>query len=109
MINVHGTLVQLFLIYFSPGTIAAKNYSAHIVTPLEDPTWLVGCMKTVFEQFPHIKNCQPAMGYTTKQLQDLEKTINNVTVDVVLNGSPIDLKRLLPNINKPVVRGNQYF
>ena len=50
-----------------------------------------------------MKDIVPAMGYNEQQLKDLETTINNAECDVVVDGSPIDLAKLI-NVNKPVVR-----
>jgi len=43
------------------------------------------------------------MGYTAQQIEDLEKTLNNVKADIILNGSPIDLTKLIKT-NKPIVK-----
>jgi len=43
------------------------------------------------------------MGYTDQQIDDLEKTLNKVKCDIILNGSPIDLTKLI-NANKPIVK-----
>ena len=43
------------------------------------------------------------MGYTDQQIEDLENTLNKVKADIILNGSPIDLKKLV-NVNKPIVK-----
>ncbi|HXQ34992.1 MAG TPA: GTPase, partial [Anaerolineales bacterium] len=45
----------------------------------------------------------PAMGYGDAQMNDLEETINKSDVDMVIVGTPIDLKRII-NINKPSQR-----
>jgi len=45
----------------------------------------------------------PAMGYGDEQVADLEKTINAVDCDVVVIGTPIDLRKIV-NIKKPAVR-----
>ena len=42
------------------------------------------------------------MGYGNKQIKDLQDTINKVKCDVVIDGSPVNLKRLI-KINKPIV------
>ena len=42
------------------------------------------------------------MGYSHKQMKDLEITINKVKCDLVIDGSPFDLSKLL-KINKPIV------
>ncbi|MFW9879689.1 MAG: cyclic 2,3-diphosphoglycerate synthase [Candidatus Thorarchaeota archaeon] len=80
--------------------VAAKNAEAKIVDPRK---FLVGSMKDVFEDFPQITQIVPAMGYTDQQIEDLEKTLNNVKADIILNGSPIDLTKLI-KANKPIVK-----
>ncbi|TFG17558.1 MAG: GTPase [Promethearchaeota archaeon] len=80
--------------------VAAKNAEAKIVDPRK---YLVGSIKDVFEDFPQITHIVPAMGYTDQQIEDLEKTLNNVKADIILNGSPIDLKELI-KVNKPIVK-----
>jgi predicted GTPase len=80
--------------------VAAKNAEAKIVDPRK---YLAGSMKEVFEDFPQITHIVPAMGYTDQQIEDLEKTLNNVKADIILNGSPIDLTKLIKT-NKPIVK-----
>ncbi|MFX0179544.1 MAG: cyclic 2,3-diphosphoglycerate synthase [Candidatus Hodarchaeota archaeon] len=80
--------------------VAAKNASAKIVDPRP---YLVGSIKDVFEEFPQITEVVPAMGYTDQQIDDLEKTLNKVKCDIILNGSPIDLTKLIKT-NKPIVK-----
>ncbi len=43
------------------------------------------------------------MGYNEQQLKDLEMTLNNSECDIIIDGSPIDLGKLI-NCNKPIVR-----
>jgi predicted GTPase len=43
------------------------------------------------------------MGYGAEQMKDLEETINNSDVDLVVSGTPIDLSRVI-KINKPLQR-----
>jgi len=43
------------------------------------------------------------MGYGADQMKDLEETINNSDVDLVLSGTPIDLNRII-KITKPMQR-----
>ncbi|MFW9876808.1 MAG: cyclic 2,3-diphosphoglycerate synthase [Candidatus Thorarchaeota archaeon] len=80
--------------------VAAKNAEAKCVDPRK---YLVGSIKDVFEDFPQITQIVPAMGYTDQQIDDLEKTLNNVKADIILNGSPIDLTKLIKT-NKPIVK-----
>jgi predicted GTPase len=43
------------------------------------------------------------MGYGAKQVKDLETTVNKVACDIVVIGTPIDLKRIIA-IKKPALR-----
>jgi predicted GTPase len=81
------------------GYVAAKNAGAKIVDP---KPYLVGTMKEVFEEFPHITEIVPAMGYSDEQIEDMEKTLNQAKCDIIVNGSPIDLEKLV-KVNKPIV------
>ena len=85
---------------FGVASIIAKNLGAYIVNPRSQA---VGSIKDVFVNYPHLGAVLPAMGYSKKQMTELEQTINKVECDTVLIGTPIDLRNLL-NINKPSVR-----
>ncbi len=85
---------------FGAATLAAKQYGAH---SLVDPKkCAVGSILATCKAFPHIVKELPAMGYGKKQVQELAKTIRAAHCDVVLDGTPADLRRLL-NVNVPVV------
>ena len=62
----------------------------------------VGSIAKTFEDYPDVGILLPAMGYGAQQIKDLETTINNTDCDVVVIGTPIDLRRIV-NINKPAV------
>jgi len=82
-------------------TIAAReNGAAEIVDPRGDA---VGSIKDVLDEYDHLGDVLPAMGYSDKQIAELEESINNVDCDVVLVGTPFDLGRLL-DVDKPTVR-----
>ena len=86
---------------YGAGHIAARKYgAASIVDPRP---FAVGSIKRTFAAFPHVTEVLPAMGYDSKQIHELEQTINAVKCDVVLIGTPIDLGRML-KINKPALR-----
>jgi predicted GTPase len=86
---------------YGAGVIAARQYGAKA---LVDPRrYAVRSIKETFKKYPHIKNLLPAMGYGKKQVLDLEKTISRTPCDVVLIGTPVDLRRLL-RIDKPAMR-----
>jgi predicted GTPase len=82
------------------GYLAAKNSGAEIIDPRP---YLTGSMKEVFEEFPQISDIVPAMGYNDQQIRDMEETLNKAECDIIVDGSPIDLGKLI-NSNKPIVR-----
>ena len=83
------------------GMVAAEKFgAAEIVDPRP---YLVGKLKETFNQYPDIGTLLPAMGYGNEQIKDLETTINNTECDVVIVGTPIDLRRII-DIKKPSVR-----
>ncbi len=84
------------------GFVAAINNGAEIVDPRP---YLTGAMKLVFEEFPHITQIVPAMGYNEQQIKDMEETLNNAEAEIVIDGSPINLEKLI-KCNKPIVRVN---
>jgi len=48
-----------------------------------------------FVKYPGTGNILPAMGYSEKQIKDLESTINAAGADTVVVATPIDLSRVL--------------
>lgn len=86
---------------YGAGSVAAKKWGA---AELVDPRpYAVGSLVDVFDMYPHIGRVLPAMGYGTKQVKELETTINGTPCDLVVIATPIDLKRLI-NIDKPALR-----
>jgi predicted GTPase len=86
---------------FGAGVVAAREAGA---AELVDPRpYLVGSLKKVFEEYPHIGPLVPAMGYGDDMVADLEATVNATPADVVVAGTPINLARVI-NANKPIVR-----
>jgi len=86
---------------FGAGIVAAEKFgAAEIVDPRP---WIVGRIAETFEKYPDIGALLPAMGYGEEQIADLEKTINKVECDVVIIGTPIDLRKII-KIKKPAVR-----
>ena len=78
---------------FGAAVLAARKYgAAEIVDPRP---WAVGSIKTAYEQYPHLTEALPAVGYSAEQLADLAATIAAAPCDVVAIGTPIDLGRLI--------------
>jgi len=86
---------------YGAGTIAAKRLGAkEIVDPRP---YAVGSIRDTFTKYTHLSALLPAMGYSDKQIDELEKTINATPCDLVIIGTPIDLRKIV-NLNKPTVR-----
>jgi predicted GTPase len=86
---------------YGAGWVAARRFgAAEIVDPRP---YAVGSIQTTYEHYPTTGDVLPAMGYGDEQMAELEETINNAEVDMVIIGTPIDLGRLL-DINKPSQR-----
>lgn len=86
---------------YGAGVIAARRFGA---AELIDPRpYLVGTLKETFAKYPNTGTLLPAMGYSQKQIKDLEETINRTDCDLVVSATPIDLLQLI-SINKPTVR-----
>ncbi|KRT69916.1 MAG: hypothetical protein XU13_C0060G0006 [Candidatus Rokubacteria bacterium CSP1-6] len=80
--------------------LAAKSLGATLVDPRPHAR---GSILKVFEAYPALGPVLPAMGYSTEQIGELEATINAVPCDLVLLGTPIDLRRSL-TLRHPVAR-----
>lgn len=86
---------------YGAGVVAARQFGAG---ELVDPRpFAVGSIVETLERFHHLEPLLPAMGYSKKQIDELETTINRSDAEVVLIGTPIDLRRVL-KIDKPAVR-----
>jgi len=86
---------------FGAAVLAAKQYGA---AELVDPrACAVGTIAETFEQYPHVGALLPAMGYGRRQMKDLRATIRKCEPDLVLIGTPIDLRRLI-DLETPALR-----
>ncbi len=91
---------------FGAGVLAAKQYySGEIVDPRP---YAVGSIAEVFVKYPHIGNLLPAMGYGHVQMEELRETIHRTPCDVVIIGTPVDLRKLI-SIDKPTDRVRYHF
>jgi predicted GTPase len=86
---------------FGAGVVAARNQGA---AELVDPRpYAVGSLHEVFTRYRHIGSLVPAMGYSPRQLAELETTIRNTPCDVVVVGTPVDLGKVI-RISQPTAR-----
>jgi predicted GTPase len=86
---------------YGAGWVAARRFGAgEIVDPRP---FAVGSIAKTYEKYPSTGAILPAMGYGDAMIADLEATINNADVDMVLSATPIDLTRVI-KVNKPMQR-----
>ncbi|HET6947099.1 MAG TPA: cyclic 2,3-diphosphoglycerate synthase [bacterium] len=86
---------------FGAATLAARNHGAKA---LVDPRpHAVGSIREVFERYPHLGPVLPAMGYGPEQVRELQTTIERAGADVVVIGTPVDLRRIM-TLRMPAVR-----
>jgi predicted GTPase len=85
---------------FGAGVVAAR---AHGAREIVDPRpWAIGTIDETFRKYD-VGPVLPAMGYSEGQLDEMAKIIDAVDADVVVVGTPIDLRRVI-DIRKPAVR-----
>jgi len=86
---------------YGAGMVAAEKFGA---SEAVDPRpYLTGRLQETFDHYPDIGTLLPAMGYGDEQIKDLETTIAKTDCDVVIIGTPIDLRRII-DIKQPSVR-----
>jgi predicted GTPase len=86
--------------YGAATIMAQKSGASEIVDPRP---YAVGSIKETYKKYTHLGKILPALGYGEKQIAELKETINRTPCDVVVIGTPIDLRRVM-TINKPTVR-----
>jgi predicted GTPase len=86
---------------YGAGVVAARRFgAAEIIDPRP---YAVRSILDTFEKYPTIGPLLPAMGYGDEQIKDLEETIANTPADMVIVGTPIDLRRVV-DIRQPCQR-----
>ncbi|MCX8206181.1 MAG: GTPase [Candidatus Micrarchaeota archaeon] len=82
------------------GKIAAEAAGCSVVDASKSAK---GIYEKIYREYPHIQGVIPAVGYSERQLRDLEATVNAARADAVVLATPTDLTKLL-RINKPAVK-----
>ena len=86
---------------YGAAVLAAKQGGA---SSLVDPRpFAVGSIKETFAKYPHMTELLPAMGYGRRQMEELRETIARSDAELVLVGTPIDLRRVI-ELDKPALR-----
>ena len=85
---------------YGAATLKAWEKGAEIVDPRP---YAKGSIKEVYDLWPHLGKLLPAVGYSEGQIKELEESINATPCDLVLMGTPTDLRRYM-TVEKPVLR-----
>jgi predicted GTPase len=86
---------------YGAGWVAARRFGAgEIVDPRP---FAIGTIMATYQKYPGTGPILPAMGYGEEQMRDLEQTIENSDVDLVISATPIDLTRVI-KVRKPMQR-----
>jgi predicted GTPase len=86
---------------YGAAVVAARQAGA---AEIVDPSpYAVGSIRETYAKYPNAVGILPAMGYGAAQIAELAETIRRTPCDVVLIGTPIDLRRVL-KLDKPIVR-----
>jgi predicted GTPase len=84
---------------YGAGWFAARQAeAAEIVDP---KPFAVGTIAETYAKYPNASQILPAMGYGDQQVRELQETINATPADVVVEGTPINLKRII-TVDKPI-------
>ena len=86
---------------YGAGVVAARRFGAADI--IDPRPYAVRSIRDTFEKYPSIGKLLPAMGYGEEQTKDLEETIANTPAELVLVGTPIDLRRVI-HIQQPSQR-----
>jgi len=84
---------------YGAGWFAAKNAGAAEIVDCKP--YAVGTIAETYRKYPNAGQILPAMGYSDEQIADLKATIDATPADVVVEGTPISLSRILKT-NKPI-------
>ncbi len=94
------TLTHGEMTYGAAVLAAEAGGAAEIVDPRP---FAVGSIADTYERYPHLGHVLPAMGYGDAQVEELRETIERAGADLVLIGTPIDLRRLI-SFDTPALR-----
>jgi predicted GTPase len=84
---------------YGAGWFAAKQAGAAEI--VDAKPYAAGSIRDTYEKYPNAGQILPAMGYGEQQVRDLETTINATPADVVVEGTPINLQRII-KVDKPI-------
>jgi predicted GTPase len=86
---------------YGVAVLAAREHGA---AALVDPRpFAVGSIAKTLQEYPHLAELLPAMGYGRQQIEELRETIARSDAELVLIGTPVDLRRMM-ELDKPALR-----
>jgi predicted GTPase len=86
---------------YGVAVLAAREHGA---AALVDPRpFAVGSIAKTLQEYPHLAELLPAMGYGRQQVEELRETIARSDAELVLIGTPVDLRRMM-ELDKPALR-----
>lgn len=86
---------------YGAGVVAAK--AAGVAEIVDPAPWAVDSLAATYAKYPNARGILPAMGYGEEQIADLAATIRATPCDLVISGTPIDLRRVL-EVDKKLLR-----
>jgi predicted GTPase len=86
---------------YGAGVVAARRFGAGEI--IDPRPYAVGSIVETFRKYPRTGAVLPAMGYGQQQICELEQTIRATPADLVIIGTPIDLRRIV-DIAQPTER-----
>ncbi len=84
---------------YGAGYLVSKRLGADVIDPRP---YVTGYYEEIYRLYPHLKEVLPAVGYSKRQMRELEEVLNRVPADSIVLGTPTDLGRYL-KVNKPTV------
>lgn len=85
---------------FGAGVVTAKRHRARIIDPRP---YVIGSIKNAYLKYPHLDNVVPALGYGSRQIKELEKSLNRTPADAIVMATPVDLRKFM-KLNKPAAQ-----
>lgn len=94
------TLTHGEMAYGAGVVLSTRLGAAELVDPRP---YAKASIKSVYEKYNHMGALLPAMGYSAKQMEELQETVDSVPCDLIVVGTPIDLRKIM-NLKKDSVR-----
>ncbi len=91
---------------YGAGTLAAKAHGAREI--IDPRPFAVGSIAQAYKTYPQMGAVLPALGYSPAQREELAETIRRCAPEVVVDGSPARVARVL-GLDVPVVRARYRF